>query len=43
MKLFIKSVFTIAIASLVSCGGPAEKKESTNSGVLQEVLQKKYM
>jgi len=34
MKLFIKSVFTIAIASLVSCGGPAEKKESTNKGAL---------
>jgi len=34
MKLFIKSVLTIAIASLVSCGGPAEKKENTNKGAL---------
>lgn len=34
MKLFIKSIFTIAIASLVSCGGPSEKKGSANKGAL---------
>jgi nitrous-oxide reductase len=43
MKLFIKSVFTIAIASLVSCGGSSEKKGANKGALGSNAAEKVYV